>query len=223
MSKATDISPETPHRPRHNQNYWSLVKRQFQKNRLAVWSLRMIYVLVFLALTADFLANEKPLYCKVDGKTYFPVIRSYLVDLGWANWPEVFLRNDWPEIPYEAKILPPIPYSAESLDLNNRFVGPFDKQEVSSTFYRHWMGTDRLGHDVTAGMIRGARTALLVGVGAMLIAIFIGLILGAIAGFFGDDRLQISRIRILLNLLAFPFAIFYGFMARAYVLSEAKE
>ena len=58
-----------------DQSYWAIVKRRFRKNKLAKWSLRILMVLVFIAVFADFIANEKPLYCKIDGKTYFPVFK----------------------------------------------------------------------------------------------------------------------------------------------------
>ncbi|MBK6948038.1 MAG: hypothetical protein IPH16_08270 [Haliscomenobacter sp.] len=38
----------------------------------------------FLAIAGDFLANEKPLYCKLEGKRYFPVIQQYTINLGWG-------------------------------------------------------------------------------------------------------------------------------------------
>ncbi|WP_160121244.1 ABC transporter permease [Rhodovarius lipocyclicus] len=49
----------------------------------------------------------------------------------------------------------------------------------------HWLGTDRNGYDVFTRMIYGARTALAVGLGAMIIASVIGVIIGGIAGYAG--------------------------------------
>jgi len=54
------------------------------------------------------------------------------------------------------------------------------------------LGTDSLGRDVAAGVIWGTRVSLLVGVSAMLLGVSIGLIVGALAGYFGgriDDVL----------------------------------
>ncbi|HSR10877.1 MAG TPA: ABC transporter permease [Thermodesulfobacteriota bacterium] len=47
------------------------------------------------------------------------------------------------------------------------------------------LGTDYLGRDVLAGLIQGARTSLLVGVMAAGMMITIGIIFGALAGFYG--------------------------------------
>lgn len=54
-----------------DQSYWAVVKRQFNKNRLAVWSLRVVYVIFIVGIFADFLANEKPIYCKLMVKRIF--------------------------------------------------------------------------------------------------------------------------------------------------------
>ena len=47
-----------------DQSYWAIVKRQFKKNKMAVWSLRIIMLIIIVGLLSDFLANDKPLYCK---------------------------------------------------------------------------------------------------------------------------------------------------------------
>lgn len=49
----------------------------------------------------------------------------------------------------------------------------------------HWLGTDDLGRDVLSRLIYGARTAFLVAVGVTVAAVLIGVVLGAIAGFYG--------------------------------------
>jgi len=55
------------------------------------------------------------------------------------------------------------------------------------------LGTDQLGRDILAGILYGARISLLIGVAATLISIGIGVVIGALAGFFGgwvDDVLM---------------------------------
>lgn len=209
----------------NDQSYWANVRRQFRKNRLAVWSLRIFAVIFAIAVFADFLANDKPLACRLDGKTMFPVFKQYAVSLGLAQWDEKFVQNPWSEHKYEWAVFPLIPYSPTSQDRYNRnFVSPFAKQaKIDSWRKHHMMGTDQLGRDVAAGMIHGTRIAVSVGVIAMSISTVIGIILGSIAGYFGDDRLKMSRIRVIHNLLGLFFAFFYAFIARRYALSYASQ
>ena len=41
------------------QDYWSIVRKQFFKNRLAVWGLRIFYGILFIAIFADFIATSR--------------------------------------------------------------------------------------------------------------------------------------------------------------------
>ena len=206
------------------QSYWSRVKRRFQKNKLAKWSLRLLIGIFLIAVFSDFIANEKPLYCKIKGKTYFPILKQYAVDLGLSKWDTKFYQTPWQDHDYESVIMPPIPYSHFTLDNKNvHFVSPFGNQNVPSNRFWHWLGTDQFGRDVLAGMIRGTRVAMLIGVLSMFIAALIGLFLGSIAGFFGDTRFRISRVKLLLNLIGIVLGYFYAFSARIYTLSVANE
>lgn len=206
----------------HNESTWGQAMRQFRKNRLAVISLRFIKVLVVIALLADFLANEKPIMCSYEGETYFPIFKDYGVSMGLTNWPEPLQNVDWHELEYDWAFRTPIPYSPHNQDKENKqSQSPFDDQVVESMYWWHWMGTNEAGQDIMSGMIHGTRVALLVGVVAMSIATLIGVLLGALAGYFGDERLQISRIRLLLNLIGLFFALFYAFGSRGYILSDA--
>jgi len=198
-----------------NQSYWAIVKRQFRKNRIAVWSLRFLFVIFLIALFGDFIANEKPIYCKIEGKTYFPIFKQYAVDLGLDHWEAEFFRKEWKDHNYEKVIFPPIPYSSLTIDR-----GFTDFAEPQSA---HKLGTDQLGRDVAAGMISGTRTAMLVGVIAMSIASIIGIFFGALAGYFGDNRFRISRIRLILNCLGLGLGYFYGFATRSYAIKNAAE
>ena len=88
----------------------------------------------------------------------------------------------------------PIPYSATSIDYDNaNAVSPFETQQIESVYYRHWLGTDQLGRDVLAQLLHGSKTALIIGIGVVLLAGFIGILLGGIAGYFGDDGFSIKR------------------------------
>lgn len=194
--------------------------KRFRKNTAAVWSLRILWVLVFIAVLGPFLANEKPIYCKLNGESYFPIFKSITVDLGLSDWQPVFKTTPWKDHEFESVLRTPIPFSGKSFDLKaGNYKSPFEKTDSES---RHWLGTAELGRDVLAGMIEGTRTALLVGLIAMSIAAFIGIILGSIAGYFGDSGLKMSRGRVYLNLIGLFFGIFYGFLTRTLAFSEGN-
>ena len=205
-----------------DQSFWSNVKRQFRKNRLAVYSLRFIYVLIFIAVFADFIANEKPIACKYNNSVYFPLLKSYSVDLGLSQWQPEFQNVTWKDLEYEWVVFPPVPYLPKNIDAyNSQSVSPFAAQEVKSTRWKHWLGTDELGHDILAAMIHGTRVSLQVGLISQSIAALIGILLGALAGYYGDDRLKISRGRLLMIVVFLFLAFFYGFGARSYILGDA--
>src|SRR3990172_7591808 len=71
------------------------------------------------------------------------------------------------------------------------FLAPYDpgKTEVSMKLKPpspvHFLGTDQLGRDVFSRMLFGSRISLSVGFIAVGISIFIGILIGAVAGFYG--------------------------------------
>lgn len=215
------MNPTTSSPP---QSYRAIVLQQFRKNRTAIWSLRALYVLLFIALFADFIANDKPLVAQIENEIYFPVLRELVMDIGLREKQTPPHQARWSKQNYDWKVMPLIPYAATTFDAkNSRYVSPFDEQRVESWRYWHWLGTDKLGRDVAAGMIAGTRVAMLVGVISMSIAALIGIFFGAIAGYFGDHRMKVSRIRIILTMMGIITGIFYGFITRNYTISEAEN
>ena len=69
---------------------------------------------------------------------------------------------------------------------------------------QHLFGTDRDGRDVFAMTVHGARTSLTVGLGSVMIAGFIGVLVGAVAGFWGG-KVDNVLMRLVDVLFAIPF------------------
>lgn len=69
----------------------------------------------------------------------------------------------------------------------------------------HWLGTDDLGRDVYSMLIYGTRISLLVGITAALIAGVIGIVYGAISGYFGGkiDKIMTEITNIFMMLPTF--------------------
>ena len=71
------------------------------------------------------------------------------------------------------------------------------------------LGSDTLGRDVAAGIAHGAKTSILIGLLATIAAVFIGIIFGALAGYYGgviDDALM-RVTEIFQTIPSFVFAI----------------
>ncbi len=158
-------------------SYGQIVWRQFRKNRPALVSLWCIALLAFVALTADLIAGNKPYYMEYKGKSYYPVFRQYAIHLGVADWPkDLKRRRNFKKLKTDVIIFPPIPYGPGEIRLAEKY---------SSPSREHWLGTDRLGRDVLSGLVHGSRYALTIGLVSVGISMCIGLLLGALAGYFG--------------------------------------
>lgn len=72
---------------------------------------------------------------------------------------------------------------------------------------RHFLGTDSLGRDLLSRAAIGGRISLLVGLSGALVAVVIGTLYGALAGFFGG-KIDSLMMRFLEILNAFPFMLF---------------
>ncbi len=110
-----------------------------------------------------------------------------------------------------------IPYAANSIDKANRNISPFDTQDVSSLYYRHWLGTDPIGRDVLAGLISGTNVALKVGLVAVALSMFIGIVLGFLSGYYGNKTLRLSWKQFVVLLPLSLLALFYLFYGSAMV------
>ena len=89
------------------------------------------------------------------------------------------------------------PYGENEIDLFNITAPPSAE---------HWLGTDELGRDELSRLIYGARISLFVGVGTAVLAMLIGIAVGAIAGYYGG-WIDATLMRFVDVILAFP-AIF---------------
>ena len=68
----------------------------------------------------------------------------------------------------------------------------------------HWFGTDELGRDIFSRVIYGARISMLVGGGVVAGSLFLGLVFGAIAGYYGGTIDRIFNVIVMNAFLSFP-------------------
>lgn len=90
------------------------------------------------------------------------------------------------------------PYGYEDNNLDNTFSPPT---------MAHWLGTDQLGRDLLVRLLVGGRISIGVGLCATAVALTIGVVYGAVAGFFGG-KIDSLMMRIVDIMYALPFTIF---------------
>ncbi len=90
-------------------------------------------------------------------------------------------------------------------------IAPYDPDDINvkviliAPTWQHWMGTDGLGRDVLSRMLYGGRISLLVGLVAVGISTAIGIVLGAIAGYYRGwvDTVIMRLVDVMLSIPSF--------------------
>ncbi len=162
-----------------NQRRWL----NFRQNKRGFYSLIIFSILFILSLFAELIANDKPLIVAYDQSYYFPVMKIYpettfggdflteadyrdefVVELinekGWMLWPVI--RYSYDTINYNLPVPAPAPPSTENL-----------------------LGTDDQARDVVARLIYGFRISVLFGLALTLFSSLVGVVVGALQGFYG--------------------------------------
>ncbi len=157
--------------------------RNFRANKRGYWSLVIFVPIFFLSLFAELIANDRPLVIWYDGGLYVPVLVSYSETTFGGEFELEAQYTD----PYVQELIadkgymvwPLIPFAYNTID--------FDMSEPAPTppDARHWLGTDDQARDVVARVIYGFRISVLFGLILTLISSVVGIIAGAVQGFFG--------------------------------------
>lgn len=159
----------------------------------ASWSLKIFLTIFILSLAAEFIANDKPIFVKYKNELLFPVFFKY---------PETKFSGDFAteadyKDPYVINlikqdgfiIMPPVKYSYDTINYY------LDTPPPTPPNINNILGTDDQGRDVFARLIYGVRVSILFGLSLTIISSIIGIILGAIQGYFaGKTDLIIQRI-----------------------------
>ena len=184
MAEKTDNKPL-------KMSYWAIVFRQFRRNKVALVGVVILGLLFLVAILAPFLAGEKPIYVVKDGQSYwFPNLLKYkdLVGVQFDRW-------EPGEGEYVLRAM--IPFAPERSNLRNKL------EEPSS---EHLLGTDDRGRDVLSRMIWGTQISMSVGFLAVGISVLMGVIGGAIAGYYGG-KVDIVVLRVIEVMMCFPSLI----------------
>jgi microcin C transport system permease protein len=181
--------------------------QNFKANRRGFHSLWIFLILFVLSLFAEFIANDKPFLVKYDGKYYVPALVTYAeTTFGGdfetaADYRDPYLQKQiadkggymlWPPIRYSYdtynRDLPtPAPSKPTWLltDEQCRPVAEKSGGQSCRDLEWNWLGTDDQGRDVVARLIYGFRIAVLFGLTLTVISSVIGVVAGAVQGYFG--------------------------------------
>jgi microcin C transport system permease protein len=158
--------------------------QRFKANRLGYTSLWIFLILFGLSVCAELIANDKPLIVRYQGQFYFPILQSQPETVFGGDFatPTDFLdpdirrsitsKGNW-------AVYPPIPYSFETLNYFAKSPNP------AAPSMDNWLGTDDRGRDVLARLIYGFRLSILFGLALTIVGVTVGIITGALMGFFG--------------------------------------
>ncbi len=160
---------------------------QFRANKRGFWSLWIFLVLLFIALAANFIANDKPIVLSYQGGLYFPVFIDYPETVFGGDFEtNAEYRDEFVQELVVGKngdegwmLWPPIPFSYDTINygLNKPAPTPPDSG--------NYLGTDDQGRDVAARVIYGFRISVLFGLILTLISTTVGITAGAIQGYYG--------------------------------------
>ena len=128
---------------------------------------------------------------KKNNKSYFQQVRKEL----WKNRLAKFGLFIFLVVCFIALACPLVsPYDPLALNIREESLSPPSSQ--------HLFGTDSYGRDIFSRILYGARVSMRIGLEVLLITVFIGTIIGVIAGWF--SKLDNILMRIMDGLMAFP-------------------
>ncbi len=158
---------------------------RFKANRRGWWSLHIFMVLFVLSLGAELIANDKPLMLSYQDELYFPVFARYAeTEFGGefpieADYRSPYVRQLIEEQGEGWMLWPPIPYSYSTI--NYELDGPAPAPPSPD----NWLGTDDQARDVLSRVIYGFRISVLFALTLTIVSSIIGVVAGAVQGFYG--------------------------------------
>ena len=196
---------------------WQLVWWRFRRHRLALVAVFVVALLYVVAVGAEFLSASDP----TDSNKHFTFLppqqihwfddgfNPYVVEVKGERDPltlkKTYVENAEVKIPikfftrgFEYDFLGIIPTDRHILGLGTENAG--DRHDL------YILGTDKLGRDMWARVVFGTRVSMTIGLVGVVVALFLGVSLGGISGFYGGitDTVIQRVIEILRSLPTIP-------------------
>lgn len=157
--------------------------KHFKQNKRAYYSALLFAVIMVLSLFSEFIANDNPLIVSYKNKLYFPIFQTYTdADFGGdfptpADYKDEFIINNIKNNGW--MIMPIIPFSFNTVDFFMKTPTPAPPSK------QHWLGTDDEGRDILARILYGIRLSVAFAFVLTVFSSIIGIIAGAVQGYFG--------------------------------------
>jgi microcin C transport system permease protein len=155
----------------------------FRRNRRGFWSLWVFLALFVASLFAEVIANDRPLLVRYQGRFYVPILAEYPETTFGGVFPtEAVYRDPVVRQGIEAggwMLWAPIPFSHDTINYDLPVPAPAPPSRVN------WLGTDDQGRDLLARLIYGFRISVLFGLTLTVLSSIIGVLAGAVQGYFG--------------------------------------
>ena len=180
--------------------------RNFFANRRGVWSLWIFVLLFLVSLGSEFIANDRPIVASYKGELLFPFAVDYPESkfggfLATTNFRDPLNRDEinangwmiWPPIHFSygtVDNLLPVPapsppsWTMDQATLCSGYPAALADPDCNSGNL-HWLGTDDRGRDVVARLLYGFRISVLFGLVLTVFSSAIGVLVGAVSGYFG--------------------------------------
>jgi microcin C transport system permease protein len=170
--RATSLSP--------NQRAWL----RFRRNRLGFVSLIVFAAMLVVGTFAEVVSNDRPLVARYEGEWFVPLVSNppetrFGGDFkSPTDWHDPFIREQFAK-PGNFALFTLNAYAGNTVNYFDKVPAPAPPNP------ENWLGTDEAGRDMVARLLYGFRVSVWFGLALTAIAVVIGILLGAIQGYFG--------------------------------------